>query len=191
MLGVPADEIPRPLFDRIEAAMEDVFADSEDPDWDPLRLSEALVTTWAVYKAQNLVDNENLDVFFENDWPGNPSYKLFSDAFRRIGAIEAADCIDDAVAMFPNGVPHTDYEMRRSFMESEKRKSGNERSLIEKLGERISAMGGDTMTRLAAYIGSHIECFPSVKRIVEPGALPNGEPRASVRKSKPPAGPLL
>jgi hypothetical protein len=68
MLGVPADEIPRPLWDRIEAAMEDVYADSEAPGWDPLRLPEPLATTWAVYKTQNIVDNENLDFFFQNDW---------------------------------------------------------------------------------------------------------------------------
>lgn len=131
-----------------------------------------------------MIDNENLDFFFEHDWPEYPSYTLFSNAFRRIGATEAAACIDDAVGMFPGRSPHLDRDLRRTFMASEKEKSGVEVSPIEKLGWRITALGGKTMMQLAAYIHSHIEGFPSAKKFADQCVAPNGGPATPIGNSE-------
>src|SRR5262245_43487107 len=55
----------------------------------------------AVSSAQGVIDNGGLAYFFEEDWPGQPSYSLFSDAYRRIGADAAARFLDAAAALFP------------------------------------------------------------------------------------------
>jgi hypothetical protein len=165
MLGVPADDIPKDISALFKAAAKDFARGSDEPDWSPFSLPEPLSTALLVYKVQNMIDNENLDFFFENDWPTNPPYSVFSDAFRKVGATEVADCIDDAVSMFPSLSPHLDYEMRRSFMEDQEKKSGGEGSPIQKLGWRITALGRETMLQLASYIRRHIEHFPSAKKI--------------------------
>lgn len=102
MRSVPADDIPNGVWDLIEAAVRDCGLGVDQPGRNPYALPEAMLSVLLVTKVQGMIDKENLDFFFENDWPENPPYSLFSDAFRRIGVTEAADCIEDAVSMFPS-----------------------------------------------------------------------------------------
>src|SRR4026209_325238 len=53
-----------------------------------------------VYSAQPVIDNGGFVYFFENDWPGNPPYSSFSEAYREIGATDVADWIDRAARLF-------------------------------------------------------------------------------------------
>jgi hypothetical protein len=156
-------EIPAETYQVIELASNDVYRDQDEPGWRPDELAEPLFTVWAVEQAQGIIDNGSFQYFFENDWPENPSYSLFVDAFRRIGAQEAAACIQDAVQMFPSINPHLDYQMRRDYMNSLRDKEDDSESVMDKLGDRVVDLGGDTFIRLARYILAHIDSFPTLK----------------------------
>lgn len=77
-----------------------------------------LQTVLLLYSTQGRIDNGGFRYFFENDFPSNPPYRAFSDAYRRIGAITAADCLDRAVAVFPFDQPHLSQDKRNEFMDS-------------------------------------------------------------------------
>ena len=156
-------EIPENISEVIDWASTDVYRNQDAPSWNPYNRGEQLLTVWAVEQAQGVIDNGGFQYFFENDWPENPSYSVFVDAFRRIGAQEAADCIQDVMEMFPFTNPHLDYQMRREYMDSLRAKHGAENSVIDKLGGRVIDLGGDTFTRLAGYILDHVDSFPTAK----------------------------
>jgi hypothetical protein len=182
-------EIPKYESQVIDWASEDVHRNADSPSWSPYSRGEQFQTVWAVEQAQGVIDNGGLQYFFENDWPENPPYALFIDAFRRIGAQQAADCIQDAVEMFPSKSPHLDYQMRRDYMDSLRAKEGDEESVVDKLGGRIIDLGGDTFIRLARYVLDHVDSFPTAKRNAEPGASPNGGPVTLLTKSGVTGGP--
>ncbi len=125
------------------------------------------MTVWAIEQAQGTVNNGGFQFFFENDWPGNPEYAQFVEAFQRIGALEAADCLHDAVDMFPCESPHLDREIRRSYLATLREKQGRRQSVIDKLGNRVMDLGGETFIFLAAYILRHIEEFPTANKNLE------------------------
>ena len=161
-------EIPDEISKIVDWASDDVRGDQDSPSWSPYNRSEQWLTVWAVEQAQGIIDNGGLQYFFENDWPKNPSYSVFVEAFRRIGAVEAADCIQDAVEMFPFKSPHLDHQMRREFLSSLRDKEGGQESAIDKLGFRIMDLGGDTFIRLAKYVQANIDFFPTAKKNAEP-----------------------
>jgi hypothetical protein len=41
-----------------------------------------------VYSAQGVIDNGGYRYFFESDWPDNPPYSKFYDAYSAIGCIK-------------------------------------------------------------------------------------------------------
>ena len=166
-------EIPDGTSKIIDWASKDVYRDQDSPSWSPYNRGEQLLTVWAIEQAQGIIDNGGFQYFFENDWPENPSYSVFVDAFRRIGAQEAADCLQDAVELFPSTSPHLDYQMRRSYMDALRAKEGGRESVIDKLGDRVIDLGGDTFIRLARYISAHIDSFPTAKQNAEPAHAAN------------------
>ena len=166
-------EVPEDIFNLIEWASKDVHRDQNSPSWSPYKLDEPLATFWAVEKAQGVTDNGGFQYFFENDWPEQPPYSLFVEAFRRIGAQEAADCLEQAVAIFPSTSPQLDYQMRRNHMDFLQAKEGEKYSAFDKLGSRVIHLSGDTFTRLAKYILDHIDSFPTVKKNAKKAAAAN------------------
>jgi hypothetical protein len=102
----------------LDAASNVAFARLREAGNDPTRLREEFRTVVVVYGAQGVIDNGGLQYFFESDWPGQPPYALFSEAYRRIGADLAAECIDRATAMFPFPEPHLAARRRLAFLES-------------------------------------------------------------------------
>jgi hypothetical protein len=165
-------EVPDEVSEVVDWASRDVYHGQDSGAWSPYRLDEPLLTVWAVEQAQGIIDNGGFQYFFENDWPENPEYSVFVDSFRRIGAAEAADCIQDAASMFPSSTPQLDCEMRREHMDFLRQKEGTEESVLDKLGFRVMDLGGDTMIRLAAYVRVHIEHFPTARKNAEPDASP-------------------
>lgn len=160
-------EIPKYESNVIDWASEDVHRNEGSPSWSPYSRGEQFLTVWAVEQAQGIIDNGGLQYFFENDWPEHPPYSLFVDAFRRIGAQEAADCIQDAADLFPSKSPHLDYQMRREYMDSLRAKEAGEESVVDELGGRVIDLGGDTFIRLARYVVDHIDAFPTAKQNAE------------------------
>jgi hypothetical protein len=71
-----------------------------------------------IYSAQGVIDNGGLEYFFESDFPNNPPYKLFIDAYRAIGAKGAADTIEKSLTYFETTQPELNIEMRLKFLES-------------------------------------------------------------------------
>jgi hypothetical protein len=81
------------------------------------QLEEPHRTVALIYSAQGVIDNGGLIYFFESDWPGNPSYSLFADAYRRIGCLAAADAILLAADSFGLPHPERDRAARNAFMD--------------------------------------------------------------------------
>jgi len=156
-------EIPEKVSQLIERASVDVHRDESEHGWNPSDLPEPIATTWAVLAAQGIIDNGGLQYFFENNWPESVSYAFFSNAYRTIGASEAADCIDKAASLFPSSHPESDLEMRRNFMEKMEEK-GRQNSPFYPLSIRLLDLGGGTMIALSDFIRAHENRFPSLKR---------------------------
>jgi hypothetical protein len=155
-------EIAKSDFDVIVWASKDVFRNQDSPDWSPYLLPEPLLTVWAVEQAQGVIDNGGLGYFYENDWPQNPPYSVFWDAFRRIGASEAAQCIETTAKLFPSECPELDFQMRRDYLNFSSDKAGSQPDEIDRLGWRIIDLGGSTFQLLARYIREHPDHFPTV-----------------------------
>ena len=81
-------------------------------------LDEPYRTFLAVWSAQGLIDNGSMTHFFESDFPGNPSYSVFIDAYRQIGADNAAICLEKAVVSFPFDHPERQIDKRKEFMDA-------------------------------------------------------------------------
>jgi hypothetical protein len=68
-----------------------------------------------LYSEQAIIDNGGFQYLFENDLPSQLPYLKVVEAYRRIGAHEAADRPQKAVAMFPFENPHLHQEYRLKF----------------------------------------------------------------------------
>ena len=102
----------------LDLASDYAFKRLEDADGSLAKLPLPLQTVCVIYSAQGVIDNGGLDYFYENDFPNNPPYSLFVSAYRRIGALQAADCIAKTAAMFPFPDPHRHHKKRDKFIES-------------------------------------------------------------------------
>lgn len=160
-------DIPKHVSDLISAGLKDLYDGSDSPSWTVIGLQPPLLTVWAVEKVQGVTDNGGFQYFFENDWPDNPPYLLFIDALRAIGADEASDCLQDAVECFPFEDPHLDYIQRREFLESLRQADPDGESVIDKLGDRVIDIGGETFIALVDYIMKNLKWFPKAKLIAE------------------------
>lgn len=76
-----------------------------------------LQTLLAVESAQAIIDSGGLEFFYEADFPNNPPYSLFVEAYRRIGAESAASCIEISSLMFPFAEPHFFEPLRDVWLE--------------------------------------------------------------------------
>ena len=143
-----------PAESLLDRASDYAFKELERIGGDPLKLPVPLQTVVLIYPAQGMVDNGGFRYLFENDFLGNPPYSIFSDAYRRIGAVEAAEYLDRAVAMFPFDQPHLSAERRNEFMDSL-----DESSEFFELGDRVC--GDETVwARLEEYVTKHASVFP-------------------------------
>ena len=124
-------------------------------DGDLAKLSVASQTVLIVHAAQGLIDNGGLEYFFESDFPGQPSYAVFCDAYRRIGADEAAKCLGASVRAFGFDAPHLSREKRRAFIAS---LPGDLSHPFRQLSDRLC---GDrsVWSQLCDYIEHHREAL--------------------------------
>ena len=79
-------------------------------------LAEPYQTVAIIYSAQGIIDNGGFVYFFENDWPNNPPYSLFADAYERIGRTNSAAAIRNAARSFGVPNPERNLEMRRAYI---------------------------------------------------------------------------
>src|SRR5688500_18729456 len=96
---------------QLDRAMEYTCAELERVG-DLEKLPRAVRTVAVVQVAQGIIDNGGLQYFFESDFPNQPPYDIFVDAYREIGAIVEADALAAAVRLFPFAEPHKNQTAR-------------------------------------------------------------------------------
>ena len=138
-------------MDFLDAASDVALARLKSADGDVSRLDDPFRTVAVIYSAQGVIDNGGLRYFFENDWPGQPPYSAFSEAYRAIGASPEARAIEAGAAMFPFPTPEREETRRRRLLQG----SGAER--IEALDASFKS---DVWARLAEYAQAHKDAFP-------------------------------
>ena len=108
--------------------------------------------------AQGIIDNGGLEYFYESDFPANPPYSLFVEAFRRIGAESVASCIEDTSRMFPFPQPHLHESRRQQWLDAVKNDETHE---FVRLSRR--ACGDESVFRkLAEYVERHRSAYGAV-----------------------------
>ena len=127
---------------------------------DPDRLPSPVRTVVLVHAAQGLIDNGGLQYFFESDFPGQPPYSVFVEAYRAIGANGEADALADAVNLFPFADPHRFQERRENFLETFLDGGAHRpNSPFEPFTDRLCG-NQNVWRRLKAYVERHPESFP-------------------------------
>lgn len=108
-----------------------------------------------IYTAQGIIDNGGFQYLFECDFPGNPEYKRFSDAYREIGAGVIADLLDRAASLFPFTDAHLKRDERISYLRQHCVEADSPMGLLsgEAIGQRL------VFTRLAEYVRTHSNAF--------------------------------
>ena len=115
MLGSLCSISKKSFLDR---AAEYTYKELDRIGGDPTKLDIPLETVAILYTIQAIIDNGSFQYLFESNFPINPPYSAFIEAYRRIGALDAAVRLQKAVAMFPFENPHLHQQQRVKFMES-------------------------------------------------------------------------
>lgn len=110
-------------------------------------LSEPCRTVVVVDTAAGIIGNGGLAYFFELNFPGDPDYGLFVDAFRRAGLGEIADRLAGLVASFPFDAPHTSSKRRTAFLEDRPAEFESQMRQLENL-----VWSADIDAALARYV---------------------------------------
>lgn len=111
--------------------IKDIFTDNNDesllmnlveritskPDFDIHKLSDTERNLVAVVTAQALIDNGGFRYFFESHIQDSADYTLFVDAYQTVGAEDSAQVIDQALSLFPEKKPPSDYHERRRLLD--------------------------------------------------------------------------
>jgi hypothetical protein len=109
-----------PITDKelLNKASDIAFKKLAGADYRMESVEEPHKTVVIVYSAQGVIDNGGMAYFFENDWPNNPPYSVFADAYERIGRADAAKALRDAVKSFGVPNPENNCKARREYMEA-------------------------------------------------------------------------
>lgn len=113
----------------------------------PLLLDEPCRSIVLADTAHGLICNGGAEYFFAADFPGQPEYSVFVQAFRNLGLTTVADGLGALVDMFPFPVPHTERALRLSFLGAP---SAGVHSALERFNQLVWA-DTDFDERLQAY----------------------------------------
>lgn len=91
---------------KLKKAGEDIF-----------KLSKPVSTFLFVYSAQGVIDNGGYKYFFESDWPNNPPYSNFINAYEEIGCEKQAIDFNRVVSSFPFENPHLNESARQKYID--------------------------------------------------------------------------
>jgi len=144
-----------PRSNQLDHAFKHTFAKLDAAGGDIGKLPLPLQTVAVVSSAQGMIDNGGFRYFFENDWPGQPPYSYFVDAYRRIGAVDAAQAFEEAVAVFPFEDPHKQAKKRNEVLE---RYQDDPADPLERLSDRVC--GNETIwQQLEQYVTTNAAAF--------------------------------
>lgn len=102
----------------LEEASELAYSAIEAEGDDLSKLTDPLKTVYAVYHATAIMDHGGFLYFFDSDFPQNPPYSLFVDAYRTIGCEAQATALQNAVDSFRIPNPEQHALLRQEYMES-------------------------------------------------------------------------
>jgi hypothetical protein len=141
-------------YNLLDKAAKAVYRELELVGGDPLKLTPVLQPVAILYTVQAIVDNGGFRYLFENDY--SEPYPVFVTAYREIGANEAADRLQRAVALFPFENPHGNHEGRLKFMDSL-----DESHELFILGDQVC--GDERVWQLMEeYVRNHHEAFSRI-----------------------------
>ncbi|HLI77132.1 MAG TPA: hypothetical protein VKV02_09315, partial [Acidobacteriaceae bacterium] len=80
----------------LDEAADRVYNQLESVGGDPSKLPSVLKPIALLYTVQAMIDNGGFRYFFEGDMPFQPPYSVVVDAYRTIGATEAANHLETA-----------------------------------------------------------------------------------------------
>ena len=120
------------------------------------KLPQPLQIVALVHAAQGIIDNGGLQYFFEADFPNTPPYSVFSDAYRAVGAVQAADALEHAVSMFGFRSPHKHLTERNHFLDAEQKRPGRFTQLSNSLcgDKQVWVLLGEFLAKHASAFGS-------------------------------------
>jgi len=137
----------------LDLAVDGLYKELERVDNDLSKIPEVARPIALLYMFQGMVDNGGFRYPMGFNFPGNPPYSTISDAYRKIGAIDAGDALDKAVALFPFANPEQDADARNQFMGS--LEDGSE---FEKLSDQVC--GDETIWKqMDEYVAKYNKDF--------------------------------
>jgi hypothetical protein len=116
---------------------------------EPIRVAMTVCT------AQGIIDNGGLQYFYEADFEGRCPYSDFVDAYRSIGALEAADLIDRSSKLFPFSDPHLFESKRQVWLDEVKEDVDH---AFHDLSDRLIG-NKSVFPKLKTYIEAHMDFF--------------------------------
>ena len=145
-------------FDQLQEFWRLAVKRLEAQGGDLAKLSEPLRTVLIVEAAQGIIDNGGLEYFYEADFPNNPPYSVFVEAYRRIGAMAGAMCIEASARMFPFAEPHLHESKRSAWIDSVKNDKSHEFVVLS-----WKICGDETVfAKLADYVERNRSAFTAV-----------------------------
>ena len=134
----------------LDSAAELIYDKLDTVGGDPLQLPAVLQPIAILYTIQAIVDNGGFRYLFENDRGSHP-YSVWVQAYRQVGAMHAADCLERAVNLFPFPDPHINESKRNEYMDSLNEESAE----LYQLGDQVC---GDRQVWLLmeAYVKDHL-----------------------------------
>jgi hypothetical protein len=118
-------------------------------------LPTPLQTLLIVESVQSMLDTGGLEYVYEADFPNNPPYALFVQAYRRIGAHTAAACLEASALLFPFEDPHFFEELRILWLE---RLRNDPQRAFERLDAQLRA-DATVWAKLGEYVARHRSAF--------------------------------
>ena len=143
----------------LSASLEEPYtfalASLELANGDMQLLAIPLQTLLLVESAHGIIESGGLEYFYDADFPNNPPYEVFVEAYRRIGAESAAACIEATAQMFPFDEPHLFAPLRQVWLEKLRVDPLQE---FARLSERVCA-DDSVWAKLGDYVERHRAAF--------------------------------
>ncbi|MBI1423106.1 MAG: DUF4375 domain-containing protein [Gammaproteobacteria bacterium] len=105
-------------FTILDQAANYVFSRLDEVDNHLDALPHPVRTFLTVYLAQTVIEVGGLEYFFTSDFPENPPYRQFINAYREIGAMGTVAALEKSLSFFAFDSPETQPDLRREFIES-------------------------------------------------------------------------
>jgi hypothetical protein len=142
----------------LDLAAEGLYRELEIANNDLSKIPKITRPIALLYMFQGMVDNGGFRYPMENDFPGNPPYSLFVDAYRQIGALHAAAALEQAVALFHLDFPEHNAGARNKYFDSLGEYDEFDESEFGKLSDRVC--GDETIwKRMDEYVARHRLAF--------------------------------